>query len=99
MDRVKITAYITPKIAERILDNPAAALNIVGAYSITDSQGANRVGGDWWMGAQKILIAYCADQARASQVKDGIIALAESGDEIIFEMGPASVYVFTAGSK
>ncbi len=93
MEKVKVTAYITPEIADKILAYPGT-LNIVEAYSILDAQGANKIGGNVWMGFQKVFVCYCDNQAKAIQVKDGIMSFAEEGESVGFEMETAQVYVF-----
>jgi hypothetical protein len=95
MEMTKVTAYIRPEIADKILSH-SGTLNIVDAYTITDVQGASKIGGVVWMGSQKVFVCYCADMAKAIQMKDGIMTFAESGESIGFEIESAEVYVYGA---
>jgi len=112
MDRIKITAYfhakkLDPKtdsvdanpfpITDSILNEfGTGTLNLVDAYYIHEAQGASGVGGEAWMGRAKVFTAYCSDQAKAIRVKDRIMALADPGVSIGFEMVTVPVFVFTA---
>jgi len=97
LERVKITAYITERIATRIIDDfGEGALAIVGDYSIIEAQGASKIGGTPHMiRNRRIFIGYCPDLAKAIQVKDGIMAMAERGESVGFEMSTVEVYVYT----
>jgi hypothetical protein len=94
--RVKITAYIDDKIAGKLHDN---LLDISGAFSVVMAEGANRIGQTSWRGLHYVLVAYCADQAKATEVVDLLLELAEDGQEILIERADVTVVEFVAGSK
>ena len=94
-ERVKLIAHIKAEVADAILSDPRLLEN-AGLYTLSTCQGATKRKGELWMGGMSVLTLYCSNQAKAVEAKDVILDLAEAGTEILMEIQPVNVQVFTA---